>query len=78
MCDFSLQLFSHKDHEDLFLVWPPKKAFRLYFLQTLGVIFWRQTKLGASFAQIFSDFVWIFSDFAQVFRDLAQIFTEFA
>ena len=25
-CDFSLQIFSHEDHEDLFLVWPPNKC----------------------------------------------------
>jgi len=26
LCDFCLQKISHKDHEDLFLVWPPKRG----------------------------------------------------
>jgi len=33
-----LQIFSHKDHEDLFLVWPPKKRSSFVFLKNC----WRQ------------------------------------
>jgi len=30
-CGVCLQNFSHKDHEDPFLVWPPKEGLQLFF-----------------------------------------------
>ena len=54
-CDFYLQMFSHKDHEVIFLCDLQKKVF-VCFSQTLGAIFWSQTTLGAIFVRIFRDF----------------------
>ena len=31
LCDFWLQIFSHKDHEDLLLVWPPRRDVHVFF-----------------------------------------------
>jgi len=45
MCEFCLQIFSHKDHDDFFRVTCTKKVF-IYFCKPLGAIF----------AQIFRDF----------------------
>jgi len=56
LCDVCLQIFSHRDHEDLFLVWPPTERGSCVFLQMLRAIFWSQTTLGAIFARIFWDF----------------------
>jgi len=39
LCNFRLQIFSHNDHEDLFLMGYPKMRSSCVFLQTLGVIF---------------------------------------
>ena len=69
-------IFSHKEHEDLFLVRPPKKGPNCVFLQTLDAIFWSQTTLGAIFALIFRDFTQVFRGFAQIFRDFPQIFSK--
>jgi len=59
---FCLQIFSNKDHKDL--VWCDlKKWSSCVFLQTLGIIFWSQTTLGAIYTRIFMDF-------SQVFRKI--------
>jgi len=42
LCDFCLQIFSNKDHEDLFGV-TSKKRFSCAFLQTLGAIFFKES-----------------------------------
>ena len=68
LCDFCLRVFSHKDHEDVFLVWPPKKRFSCVFLQALGAIFERKQRWG--------HFSRSFRDFAQIFRDFARIFNK--
>jgi len=53
LCNFYLQLFSHKDHEDIF--WCDlRKRSSCVFLQTLAT-------LGAIFNRIFRDFAQIFS-----------------
>jgi len=44
-----LQIFSHKDNGDPFLVWPPEGSSSV-FLQTLGAIF---VRIFSDFAQIF-------------------------
>jgi len=61
-----LQVFSHKNHEDLFLVWSPNKGFHVVSAN-VGCRFWNQTTLGPIFDQIFSDFAQIFRDFAHIF-----------
>ena len=76
LCAFSPQIFSHKDHEDFFLVWPPKKVL-MCFSATDGCHFLSQTTLSAIFAQIFSDFDQIFRDFVRIFRVFTQILLRF-
>jgi len=55
-----LQIFSIKDHEDLF--WDDLQKGLRVLLQTLGAILWNQTRLGAILPG--------FSDFAQIFNKL--------
>jgi len=55
LCDFYLQIFSHKDHEDLVLV-TSLKRFSFVFSANVRRHFRSQTKLGAIFSQIFRDF----------------------
>ena len=52
LCNFCLQIFFHKDHEDLFLVWPRKKGLHLFFYKLFDNIFGSQTTLGASYPSI--------------------------
>jgi len=61
LCNFSLQILSHKDHEDLFWCDLQKRS-SCVFMQTLGAIFWSQATLGA----IFLDFQGFFPDFHQI------------
>jgi len=68
LCDFCLQFFSHKDHENLFIVSPSIKKFFMCFFANVGRdCFKRQTTLDTIFARIFRDFVQIFRDFARIF-----------
>jgi len=34
-----LQIFSHKDHQDIFLVWPPKKGLHVFFCKRWAPFF---------------------------------------
>jgi len=65
LCDFCLQTFSHKDHKDVFSVWPPKEVFMCFF-----------AKVGRHFLKSSTIFAQIFRDFAQNFRDFARIFNK--
>ena len=83
LCDFCLQIFSHKDHQVHFLA-------LFVFLQTYGAVFWSQTTLGpflTKFSRIFirsleillgtSGILHRFSEFfSQNFKDFAQIFDK--
>jgi len=60
LCNFCLQFFSHKDHQDLF--WCDLQNRPSYvFLQTLGAIFWSEATLDVIFTRIFRDFTQIFN-----------------
>ena len=72
--NFCQQIFSHKDHEYLFLCDLQEKCLHLFFWKPLGVSFWSHTTLGAIFARVFWDFAQIFRDFVQIFGNFAQIF----
>ena len=39
LCDFCLQIFSHRDHDDLLLVWPPEKGLYSFFCKRLAPCF---------------------------------------
>jgi len=39
LCNFCLQIFSHKDHEDLFLVKPPKKGLYVFLCKPWAPFF---------------------------------------
>ena len=60
LCDFYLQIFSHKDQDDLFLMWLPKKVL-IGFSANRWRHFLSQTTLGAIFIQIFRNFARIFT-----------------
>ena len=77
LCDFCLQISSHKDREDFFWYDLQKRSSRV-FLQTLGAILWKQTTLGATVVWIFREFAQIFRYFARIFRYFARIFRDFA
>jgi len=62
LCDFCRQIFSHKDHEELVSVLPPKKVF-ICVSTNVGTIFGRQATLGAIFCP---DFQGVFPDFQQI------------
>jgi len=64
--DFCLQIFSHKDHEDLFLVLPPKKVF-MCFSAKVERHFLKSSKVGRHFCPDFRDFVQIFKDSTRIF-----------
>jgi len=63
LCDFCLQIISHKDHEKLILVWPPKKGLHMF----LGAIFLSQTTLGA-----------MFPGFSGILPRFSEILSEFS
>jgi len=68
LCEFSLQIFSHKDHKDLSLVWPSKQLSSRIFLQTLGPFFEGEQSLAPflpGFSMIFPDFQGFCPDFQE-------------
>jgi len=70
VCHFCLQIFSHKDHEDLFheglFVVISKKLPSFVVLQSWAPLFEEKT-LDAIFSRIFRDFVKIVRNFARIF-----------
>jgi len=73
-CAFCPQIFSHKDHEDVFCV-TSKKTSYCVFMKTLGAISWGQTTLGAIFARIFRNFA-RFSGILPRFSDVLPKFSD--
>jgi len=74
---FYPQLFSHKEHEDLFVMSSPKKVLIVFFSKRRA-----QTTLGAIFARIFKDldFQWFYSDFQRFcpnFQGFCSSFRQF-
>jgi len=55
LCNFCQQICSHKDYEDLFLVWPPKNVF-VFFCKP-WVSFFKSSNVGRHFYPDFQGFL---------------------
>jgi len=67
LCDFCLQMFSHKDHEDLLWCGLQNKGFHLFFCKRLEPFLLRFSEVLPRYLEILPRF----SDFAQIFMDFA-------
>jgi len=54
LCNFCLQIFSHKDHEDLFLVWPLRNSVFICFSEKPWASFFEVTQRWAPYLPRFS------------------------
>jgi len=78
VCDFCLQIFSHKDHEDLFWydLQKIKKVFMCFcFSAKVTHHFFKSNNAGRHFFPDFQGFCPCFQGFGQIFRDFRQFKT---
>jgi len=82
-CNFFLQCFSHKDHEDFFLVWSPQQVF-ICFSANVGRHFWSQITWAPflpRFSGILPRYLGILPGFSRILPrfsgNFAQIFRDF-
>jgi len=68
LCDFCPQILSHKDHEDLLLVWPPRKG--------LHVLLWKRWAPFFEIKQRWRHFCPDFQGFCPNFQRFARIFDK--
>ena len=74
---FCPQIFSqHKDHEDLFLVWPPKQVL-VCISATVGLPFLKSNNVKRHFARIFQGFCSDFQGFCPDFQRFCSNFQGF-
>jgi len=64
LCNFCLQIFSHKNHEDLFLVWPPKNCLHVFLCKPWASYFeikqrWAPFLPGFSERHFYPDFLFV-------------------
>jgi len=75
LCYFCLQLFSHKYHKDLFLVWHSQKVV-MCFSANNGLHFLKWNNVGRHFCLDFQGFCSDFLIFVHIFRDFARIYDK--
>jgi len=73
LCAFFPQIFSHKEHEDLFLVRPPKEVLTVFFRKRWAPLF----EVKQSWAPFLPEFSGILPRFSEVLPKFSEILLKF-